>query len=823
MRNTLGLPARRLTTVALLATLLAGLYLPAPTRAASPEPALPPGLTLTAEPLLGGSFRAGTWMAVRAMLKNDGPAIAGELRLVNTLAGGPTYSVTVELPTGARQEHVIYGEIQAIIDRYRIELWSGSSLLVRSSLTFDTRHSRGPRTYVVSDRPERLIGAVNDALDAAGHAEPVVVGIRPDELPPRVQAWSSIELLVWQDADSRALDGERVDALRTWLTTGGQLMILGGSTGLTTFGGFPAELLPYAPEGTVDVQPSDLAVFGEVPAEASALPAVAGSALSGDGTLLLASGSGSLIAARRPVGRGAVTLVGFDPTTPWLAGSSLGQTVWARLLPTTQGVAAGSADDRDSFIVFALGDLPSVGLPDLLVLLALLGAYVLAIGPLNYFVLRRRDRRELAWLTMPLTIGVFALGAYLLGVTTHGSDVVINELAIVRSAAGAERGLADVYVGVFSPGRASYDVAVSGKALVSTPLANEFGATSTRAIDVLQGEPSTIRRFGVSFGSLRAFTAQAAVAVPRIDADLRLEGDALLGSVVNSSAEPLSAVSVVFGQRVLHLGDLAPGESRPIDLRADARNDFREISLRLVPDPASDDPEALRATAARRALIDHLQGGWRAEGRLSGELSSSGPTIVAFSSVAPLDVSVGGSAERVGETLYLMPAQVGVVGQVSMAGSLVQRTVTESEEFFEDGGSFYVTTGTLTVEYRPAGLSGTFRPTELALRLASAPGTPATANEELLPLPAEEQPASDAPLSANPRPGASASLPRVQLFDLTAQEWVEFEPLQSGRTYRIAEPTRWLDAAGTLRVRFVIRGMLEAGFSLDPRISGTVE
>ena len=46
----------------------------------------------------------------------------------------------------------------------------------------------------------------------------------------------------------------------------------------------------------------------------------------------------------------------------------------------------------------------------------LLGAYILLIGPINYLVLRRLDRREWAWVTMPVLIVVFAVGAYGFGI-----------------------------------------------------------------------------------------------------------------------------------------------------------------------------------------------------------------------------------------------------------------------------------------------------------------------------------------------------------------------------------------------------------------------
>ena len=45
------------------------------------------GLTMEARILLGGHARLGSWVAIAVHLKNDGPAVAGELRLAGRLAG----------------------------------------------------------------------------------------------------------------------------------------------------------------------------------------------------------------------------------------------------------------------------------------------------------------------------------------------------------------------------------------------------------------------------------------------------------------------------------------------------------------------------------------------------------------------------------------------------------------------------------------------------------------------------------------------------------------------------------------------------------------
>ena len=116
------------------------------------------------------------------------------------------------------------------------------------------------------------------------------------------------------------------------------------------------------------------------------------------------------------------------------------------------------------------------------------------VGPINYLVLRRLDRREWAWVTMPVLIVVFSVGAFGLGRALKGSDTIVNTIAIVRGAAGAESGLGQVYVGVFSPSRRTFDVRVGGGALLSNPISIQQQGVGGAPLDILLGDPAVRAR-----------------------------------------------------------------------------------------------------------------------------------------------------------------------------------------------------------------------------------------------------------------------------------------------------------------------------------------
>jgi hypothetical protein len=806
-----------------------------PSVAQSPSPGSDTSVSLVAEPLLGGNFRPGTWAAFRVLLENHGPVVDGELRLSSALAGGSKFARAIQLPPGARQEHIVYGRMGALSGRFTIELVSGATSVARQDVATSAASTTALGVFVVAEQPQLIVGQLRTAVTDAGRESPAVMGITPEQLPPRAEAWASADLIVWHDIDSARLDADRLTALRTWVATGGHLVIAAGSTGATTMGGFAQDMLPYQPSGVIDIAPADLAsLTGAPPASASPVSVLTGSLERGDE---IANIGGSTMAARVAFGRGSVAVVGVNPATSWIAESPAASVLWSKVLPVRLIPTPAESAAGDSSIVNALNGMPAIQMPRLDHLLVLIVAYIAAIGPLNYFVLRRRDRREWAWITMPATIVVFAVAAYAFGALLRGADVVVNELAIVSGAAGADRGLAQVYVGVYSPNRSTFDVRVGGDVLMSAPSAGarrnpfEPEPPATQEVDVLLGDPATLRGYTVGFGALRAFRSEASVSTPRVDADLKLVENQLDGSLMNASDVVLEDVVVLYGHSIQVVGDLAPGQGTTVSLATTGSNssssDFsRSVLDRLFPESFGAATEEARQMAARRAMLRHLAGGRSdfGQGAPATNLLSGDPVILAWVTGPTLDVDVGRPADHLGERLYVLPARATVTGPVAFTGSLVQRTTIAIDglDAFEEGPFYFVTRGTATVEYRPVGFSGAFAATRAAVMLTERQvRNPSSGGDPLVPLPAEEQPDPDEPLSSEPRPDATTLAPRLQLFDRVAGTWVEFEPVEFETTYDVAEPARFVDASGALLARLVVRSSDEpTPFTMVVRLEG---
>ena len=829
-----------LAIVVMLAVMLplAGTVLAAdasPSPAASPSIAPRSDLRIVGHALLGGHVRPGAWAAVAVHVENDGPTVAGELRIRSSQQGRSHYGREVELPNGARQDHTLYAQTALFGSRLNIDFVSGDQTLVTREVQVRSHDAYAPIVAILAERPEGIQAGVSEAARNPDFQAPTVITLTVADLPERVEAWSAIDRLVWQDVDAATLTAAQLDALRLWLGAGGRLVIVGGTTGVGPVRGFPDDLLPFRAELTVDVPPADLSsLLGSLPTDAPSVPSIGGTL--NRGTVLARSGD-VVIAAQAAFGQGAVALVGLNPAERWIADGAAGRSLWRRLLPVSQDASLNPlVIPNDAGLIGALQNLPAIDLPPIEQLFLLLFAYVALIGPINYVVLRRLDKREWAWVTMPALVLVFAVVSYGMGAALKGSDVIVNQIAIVRAAQGTERGLGQVYVGIFSPSRQSFDVRIPGGALLSNPTSlAEFGQTE-QPLDVLFGDPSRLRNFDVGFGVLRGFRAEAPADAPAIDSDLRIIQGRLEGTITNKSDAPLQHIGITFGGGVAVMPELAAGETRPIQIDTASVTSFgSQLSERIFGSGFSRDAAQQRAIITRRAVIDLLTDhGARLRGSPLGT-----PTLLAWQPRSAIDVQIAGDEpNRVGESLYIVPLQARMDAQAVFSDQMLTKTVLEATAGdWSDGNSMYLGRGTMTVEARPQGLEGIFHATSLEVVLTQGELMPMRGTgQPLEPLPDAEQPDQVDPLGAATGEGGGGGgevpgkepffdmLPELQLWDHAAGRWFEFPHLTGSRNYSVSAD-RFVDTSGSVRARMVNRGGVDeqSYFQWLVRLEGTIE
>ncbi|HTK44896.1 MAG TPA: hypothetical protein VL749_06060 [Patescibacteria group bacterium] len=787
-------------------------------------------LTMNAKLLLQGHARAGAWAAVEVDLQNDGPAISGELRMDGGSQSNARYGMAVNLPTTSRQTFILHVQPPAFGRTVKVDLVSGDKVIDSVSVAYLVHESTQLVVGVLAERSQALIGEIDLPPNTNG-ARAAIVPLTVADLPDRAEGWSVLDRLVWQDVDSNQLSTEQIGALRHWLAAGGRLVIVGGSAGISTMSAFPDDILPYRPTATLDIDPTSLvSLLGPLPANASQLPAMAGPVAHGRA---LATSGDQAVAAELTYGSGRVTLLGFDPTTKWLAESKSVEAMWRAALPARTADGAQLIDDTQ--LVQSVYQLPSLRLPPTSGLLILIGAYIVIIGPINYFVLKRLDRRELAWITMPLLVLAFTAASFGYGFLLRGTDVLVNEVALVRGAPDATEASAQVYFGVFSPTRATYQVSLPQGALVAAPIADPLGQGGS-TLDILQGTgqqlPSMVRNLSVGTSSLRVVRAELPVEAPRMKASLALDNNELKGTFENLSDEKLESVAVVLGSAVAVLGDVDAHTRVSVSFPVRGNPFGAPLADQIIGRAFEQTTESGVRRAIRYGMVNQLT--YDPSRQFSnGVLPADQAVILAFDRRNLLDVQLGGQEpRRSANVMYYVPVPVSIHGPVTFSSDLLRATVVESDaQFFGQEGTFLnMGLGTATLSYRPIPYDGTFTVSQIRLSLGNNANAVLPNGKEIRPMPSIPVACTDV-AHTTPR-GCQAPrndfLPEVEVFDRSGEgTWVRLPRLTAEAGYTLADPNRYVDpATGQVLVRFVNESPdpgSAVGFSFQLALVGAVE
>jgi hypothetical protein len=512
------------------------------------------GVTIDATMGYEAAYRTGDWFPVVVELGNTGADLSGQL-VWRGPDGSSRVATLVELPRGARQRIVV--DVLVPESEYvragRIELVAGDAVVASAEVTL-TQHEPTTPVMLVASSDQSLLRGIVWQPGVTGSAE--VHHVVLEQLSPRAAALQGFDVLVIHGIDTGVLDQAQRDAIGDWVMLGGHLVISGGGDP-RALSGF-ADLAPVVITG---VGRGSLARLTAVAPGSAALPDdVALSQVTPAPQARAWPATGDLVYSR-PVGRGAVHVTRFDLAQ--LRGWDGSAAFWSQLVPLADRDSLGVRERSDftpplvSGLALAELQLPGVGSVALFFLL-----YLIAVGPVNYLVLRRFDRLDWGWISVPLTILAFVGVAYLVGIGTRGTVARLYGITVVEAMQSGSRGLATTSLSIFSPTRTSYRMTLPAGALVAERR-GELGATGYARII---GGPTdtTVSEVLVDLGGLRSFVVESTVPFAvRVDDTLtRTAADQLAGTLQLAGGPALDGALLTTG------GGEYGGSLGPLDVGA---------------------------------------------------------------------------------------------------------------------------------------------------------------------------------------------------------------------------------------------------------------
>lgn len=615
----------------LLILLLALLVAPFPVAAQSPSPIT---ISLKAGIDGEGSFRTDQWFPVQVTLANDGPdrRVTLEWRDLNNAVMSQRYAI--DLPGGARKQ-ITFPVMQSGRSAQLIATADGEEIL-RQRINLNQLSNDLLTIGLLSADPAVLSSLATADFGAGERA--VILPLNPAVLADDPLLLRSFDAIAVRELTTDLRPAQR-DAILLWVQQGGTLLIGGGASGETAIRAF-TDVLPVT-VGPLrrDVPANELERLAKLSGLSNFVPSLTAhtvtlrpnaQALTNDGLI-----------SQMTIGAGKIIFAAFDLAAlrAWPGESNL----WATVLNLQPRLDIG-ANFRFGFNDLLQSSLNTslFPLPSTMALLALIGVYIIVIGPVNFLALRRLRRLEWAWVTTPLLVVIFLAGSYGMSFALRGTQTQVLQLAIVQNAANGGEAMTTTFAGIFAPQRQSYTLSFADSALVAPLQMDE------RLVIEHSDAGLVMPDLLLDAAAFRTLIVEQITTSPvQIRHQIGLNGQRWSGTLANASSIPLRDAMVVYQNDMQWIGSLTPGAEVPIDLSIDSDNFLRDFM-----------PTEEGSLFSRTFVLENLF--WYVSNRFDPFMN--GPALpgndiylIGWSDQAAPVVQINGApAAASGETLYII-------------------------------------------------------------------------------------------------------------------------------------------------------------------------
>lgn len=249
---------------------------------------------------------------------------------------------------------------------------------------------------------------------------------------------------------------------------------------------------------------------------------------------------------------------------------------WAAVVKKANEPAVGHGDPFSHAYTLseAASAMPSLTLPDVPLAALLFAGYIVIIGPLVFYVMKKRNAREWNWLVIPV-LALSTTGAvYLYGSWQHGDQVKMQSASLVNllgnGAASVEQ--ANTF---FVPHGGDYalsypgqvDVVAMGERNGQTRKPDEYQIM----VDVGPNRKEVQFRDAGFWSMHTVYARKWENDLGTINGVLEMRNNQITGTVRNNTKYTLKDVRIASGHGVQEVAKLAPGETVQVKLTATQR------------------------------------------------------------------------------------------------------------------------------------------------------------------------------------------------------------------------------------------------------------
>ncbi len=518
---------------------------------------------------------------VKVTVYNMGDDFKGSVEVKVFASINTTYSPTTyikyeqdaEIASGGAGEYdfIVYPETEATYMNVRLVDESGNvTASVNAKVTPYTPEQ--VMTAVLTD--SRATGIdylkslqIGDDIynNRSGYVTNYVTFLDKDSMPDDAVVLKSFGAIIIEDFYSAALSEKQVGAITNWVENGGLLVIGTGLNADKTLNGlediFDFTLNGYDTAlcfgGSADI--ADIDVPGAQTTEIQSGKELTRTLDFGEGKIIVHSFSLS-----------ADPIASMSNRVDYLSG------FYRNTMP--EKFSSNRVYDyypQDDFT--SVNRLPSIEKSKLMILLAILFVYIIAVGPICYLVLKKRDRRERGWVVIPCVSIIFAGIIFVISMSSYQKDALVNFTTYTDL--DSANPVTQVSIGMRTPDKGDTTLTFDDKVYVRDNgyyYGYGYGSADTEnsqcAYSVKTGENTTsITYFDQNAWSDNSFnTTLDNFEEDAIDAAFTVKGSSIVGTIYNNLDYDLFDVIVGFSGQYQKVGYIEAGGSLDVNIPLNA-------------------------------------------------------------------------------------------------------------------------------------------------------------------------------------------------------------------------------------------------------------
>ena len=415
-------------------------------------------------------YRYQQWSVVNIVIKNDGAYFKGELelRVRDYSHNNKSIKRAVELPSSTLKKFQLYLSPSSSYyygDDLIVKLLNNHGKTIASSIQEIKQidHSQG-LMLVLSKNTHELNYLSGTQTHIWGGSDLMVIYPPSENLPGNWIGYEGVDLIVLNNFSlTDELDGPQREAIENWVKAGGKLLVSASGDPLQFSGTFIEDILPVLPKDNIVVSNMKcLENYTENPIKViSPGVSIVSSNVKKEDTEVILDQEGIPFIAASHYGAGSVYFMAFDITKEPFKNWDHKLLFWEKFLSEVYSSAIFCPPVSDYDGTRILFDIPTLKPPSFKFIGLLLFVYILLVGPVNYWILKKWDKREFAVITIPVLVMFFSFGTYIMGYSSKGGDIRLTQASIIN--VKEESSFGETFISLFSPSKTDYKMEFCSK------------------------------------------------------------------------------------------------------------------------------------------------------------------------------------------------------------------------------------------------------------------------------------------------------------------------------------------------------------------------